>query len=77
MSLLPEYGDPTAQQGVLAESWPALFEAMLAGRATDETLWPKIRTLGMFREWLWLHHVLYRDSEAIWEKAIEKYLLPV
>ena len=34
--LLPEHEDPTAQQEVLAESWPALFEAMLEGWVTDE-----------------------------------------
>ncbi len=48
--LLPEYEDPTAQQEVLAESWPALFEAMLEGWVTDEAFWPKDRTLGMFHE---------------------------
>ncbi len=49
--LLPEYEDPTAQKEVLAESWPALFEAMLEGWLTDEAYGPKNRTLGMFREW--------------------------
>ena len=49
--LLPEYEDPTSQQEVLEEFWPVLFEAMLEGWVTDESLWPKTRTLEMFREW--------------------------
>ena len=49
--LLPEYEDPTAQQEVLEEFWPALFEAMLGGWVTDEALWPKKRTREMFQEW--------------------------
>ena len=47
--LLPE--DLTVQQNVLAESWPALFEAMLEGWVTDEAFWPKDRTPGMFHNW--------------------------
>ena len=35
----------------LKEFWPAIFEAMLAGWVTDEALWPKNRTLGMFQKW--------------------------
>ena len=49
--LLPEYEDPSTQREVLEELWPALFEAMLAGWVTDEALWPKNRTVEMFREW--------------------------
>ena len=49
--LLPEYEDPASQQEVLKEFWPAIFEAMLAGWVTDEGLWPKNRTLGMFQKW--------------------------
>ena len=49
--LLPEYEEPTSQQEVLEEFWPALFEVMLEGWVTDEAFWPKNRTLGMFQEW--------------------------
>ncbi len=49
--LLPEYEDPASQQEVLKECWPAIFEALLAGWVTDEALWPKNRTLGMFQKW--------------------------
>ena len=42
---------PSTQREVLEEFWPALLEAMLAGWVTDEELWPKNRTLEMFREW--------------------------
>ena len=49
--LLPEYEDRSSQQEVLEEFWPLLFEAMLEGWVTDESLWPKNRTLEMFREW--------------------------
>ncbi len=49
--LLPEYEDPAAQQEVLEEFWPDLFEAMLGGWVTDEAHWPKNRTFEMFGEW--------------------------
>ena len=49
--LLPEWEDPSAQQEVLEEFWPSLFEAVLGGWLTNEDLWPKDRTLEMFREW--------------------------
>ncbi len=31
--------------------WPALFEAMLEGWVTVESMWPKARTFEMFNEW--------------------------
>jgi len=49
--LLPEYEDPSSQHEVLEEFWPVLFEAMLEGWVTDESHWPKNRTLQMFQEW--------------------------
>ncbi len=49
--LLPEYEDPSSQQEVLEEFWPDLFEAMLEGWVTDESLWPRNRTFEMFQEW--------------------------
>jgi len=36
---------------VLEEFWPAIFEAMLEGWVTDESLWPTNRTQQMFQEW--------------------------
>jgi hypothetical protein len=49
--LLPEYEDPSSHHKALEEFWPDLGEAMLEGWLTDESLWPKNRTFGMFREW--------------------------
>ncbi len=49
--LLPTYDDPTSQNEVLEDFWPAVFEAMLDRWVTDETLWPKDRTFQMFRTW--------------------------
>lgn len=49
--LLPEYEDAHAQQQIVEEFWPAIFEAMLEGWVTDETQWPKNRTHAMFAEW--------------------------
>jgi len=52
VNLLPEYEDPSSQQEVLEGFWPVLFEAMLEGWVTDESLWPRNWTLEMFPEWL-------------------------
>lgn len=49
--LLPEYEDSESQQGILEDYWPALFEAMLEGWVTEESMWPKKRSFKMFREW--------------------------
>jgi len=49
--LLPAYEDSESQRDVLKDYWPALFEAMLEGWVTEESLWPQERSLKMFREW--------------------------
>ncbi len=49
--LLPVYEDPDSEKGVLAEYWPALFEAMLEGWLRDESMWPRKRSFQMFQEW--------------------------
>jgi len=49
--LLPECEDPDSEKHVLAEYWPALFEAMLEGWLRDESMWPRNRTFQMFEEW--------------------------
>ncbi|WP_028215462.1 hypothetical protein [Paraburkholderia mimosarum] len=35
----------------IQRSWKALFEQMLADWYTDPALWPRNRTIKMFREW--------------------------
>lgn len=49
--LLPGWEDPEEERLVLEEFWPALFEAMLGAWVADERLWPKGRSMEMFREW--------------------------
>ena len=49
--LLPDYEAPVSQREVLEDYWPALFEAMLEGWVTDESMWPRKRTFEMFNEW--------------------------
>ena len=49
--LLPECETPEAQQLVLDEFWPDLFEAMLSGRVTVPSMLPAQRTRAMFEEW--------------------------
>ena len=49
--LLPGYDDSDSQQEILEDYWRALFEAMLEGWVTEESMWPKRRSFKMFREW--------------------------
>lgn len=46
--------------------WRMFFEHMLMDWITDEDLWPKKRTLKMFREWF---EIIY--SEMAWDLADE------
>lgn len=49
--LVPEIYDPEEWDAYLETHWPVLFDHLLAGWTTDDTLWPKCRTLEMFDEW--------------------------
>ncbi len=49
--LVPEYEDDLEAMDVLTRCYDILFEAELFGWCTDETTWPKNRTLAMFRDW--------------------------
>jgi len=43
--------EPDDAQKMIGECWEKLFERALEGWITDESAWPKNRTLKMFREW--------------------------
>jgi hypothetical protein len=44
-------------------NWVGLFEAELEGWYVDESLWPKNRTLKMFKEWFTLEcHTVIEDT---------------
>ena len=46
----------------LAQNYEALFEKELEGWYTDTSLWPKNRTLSLFREWIDVeYHTEVRD----------------
>jgi len=49
--LLPDCETLEAQQLVLDEYWPDLFEATLESWLTEPSMWPAGRTRAMFDEW--------------------------
>ena len=49
--LLPDYEDPASQKEVLEDYWAGLFEAMLEGWVTVESMWPRKLSIQMFEEW--------------------------
>ncbi len=49
--LIPEILDYMDLESFIEHSWVILFELQLSGWSTDESLWPKKRTLKMFKEW--------------------------
>ena len=49
--LLPEWGDQTEAEQILKSIWAEVFDRELFGWHTDESAWPKKRTLKMFKEW--------------------------
>ncbi len=46
----------------IEKRWKGFFEYKLGGWYTDETLWPKKRTLKMFREWFAVEY-----SSMVWD----------
>ena len=49
--LVPECGDPDAEQNCLRSVFPAIFEDQLDGWWRDRTTWPTPRSLGIFMSW--------------------------
>src|SRR6266498_4964215 len=49
--LVPEFDDDDGAQKVLKRVFGEVFERELFGWHTDESAWPRKRTLAMFREW--------------------------
>ena len=49
--LLPDWEDTASREEVLQDYWPVVFEAMLEGWVTVESMWPKGRSFEMFHEW--------------------------
>lgn len=49
--LIPEVFDDTEFDLYIEHAWILLFELQLSGWTTDKNLWPKKRTLKMFKEW--------------------------
>ena len=49
--LIPSFDDPTKEIKWVEKRWEYFFESVLYGWLTEEGLWPKDRTLKMFRSW--------------------------
>lgn len=68
--LVPGWEERDEEVAVLKEFWPVLFELMLCAWVTDEQLWPKGRSLEMFRAWFDIEsHALVED--VYMDEAIE------
>lgn len=49
--LIPQFDDDDEAQKVLDRVFAEVFERELFGWHTDESAWPRKRTLALFREW--------------------------
>ena len=49
--LIPSFNNPTREIKWVETRWEYFFENVLYGWITEEGLWPKDRTLKMFRSW--------------------------
>lgn len=49
--LVPSFEDDVEAMHVVSEAYDVLFEEQLMGWHTDESAWPKNRSLKMFRDW--------------------------
>ena len=64
--LIPEIGDNREVDLFLDKMWIMLFEEMLSGWTSDETLWPNRRTRKLFNQWFEISvHSLIKD---LWSK---------
>ena len=49
--LIPSFEDDEEVEGILRKIYAEVFENELYGWHTNETAWPKNRTLAMFKKW--------------------------
>lgn len=49
--LIPQLSDHIKSVKWIESRWSYLFEHMLMGWVSDETIWPQERTLAMFKDW--------------------------
>lgn len=58
--LIPSFEDDSEAEEVLEEVYGVVFDLELDGWHTDESAWPRNRTLAMFKEWfhIELHSVV-------------------
>ena len=54
--LVPDYEDPEDAEKVLKKIYDDIFCNELAGWYTDEEMWPKDRSLKMFKQWFDVEH---------------------
>jgi hypothetical protein len=54
--LVPDYEDPEDAEKVLKKIYDDIFCNELAGWYTDEEIWPKDRSLKMFKQWFDVEH---------------------
>jgi hypothetical protein len=49
--LIPQFDDPRDSVKWVEKRWRSLFDSILVDWLADDALWPKKRTLKLFREW--------------------------
>ena len=63
--LVPEYEDDLEAEKVLRRVYAEVFERELFGWCTDESLWPKRRTLAVFKAWFTVEmHSIVEDLSS-------------
>lgn len=67
--LIEEVEDETDLERWMSMNFELLFESELHGWYTDPALWPKVRSLGMIREWcsFELHTVIFDTGGTMLE----------
>lgn len=50
------------------QRWPGLFDHMLTSWITDKDVWPKNRSLQMFRQWLAIEY-----HSMVWDLAVTAF----
>ena len=68
--LIPQFDDPSDSVKWIESRWRALFDSILIDWLTDESLWPKNRTLKMFREWFDI-----KVHSMVWDLAEEPLIV--
>lgn len=60
--LIPEFDDEREAQRILQRMYEEVFQRMLSSWNTQESCWPKPRTLALFHEWFDIqHHSIVED----------------